>query len=92
MLYPVSVRCEAVMWREKKLFCNADFFHASPITSHGHSNAAVYAHFRLCHVSQAGPLMGKNSAPITIIIRPSADYISPDARHWVPMDKRYEPR
>ena len=29
VLYPVSVRCEAVMWREKKLFCNADFFHAS---------------------------------------------------------------
>ncbi len=28
-LYDVSVRCEAVMWREKKLFCNADFFHAS---------------------------------------------------------------
>ena len=27
-LYPVSVRCEEVMWREKKLFCNADFFHA----------------------------------------------------------------
>ncbi|MCH8538968.1 MAG: 2-methylcitrate synthase, partial [Alkalimonas sp.] len=28
-LYDVSVRCEDVMWREKKLFCNADFFHAS---------------------------------------------------------------
>jgi 2-methylcitrate synthase len=28
-LYPISVRCEEVMWREKKLFCNADFFHAS---------------------------------------------------------------
>ena len=23
VLYPVSVRCEEVMWREKKLFCNA---------------------------------------------------------------------
>src|SRR5690606_37382185 len=29
VLYPVSVRCEEVMWREKKLFRNADFFHAS---------------------------------------------------------------
>ena len=28
-LYAVSERVEAVMWREKKLFCNADFFHAS---------------------------------------------------------------
>ncbi len=28
-LYDVSVRCEAVMLREKKLFCNADFSHAS---------------------------------------------------------------
>ncbi|MBD3608980.1 MAG: 2-methylcitrate synthase, partial [Gammaproteobacteria bacterium] len=29
VLYPVSVRCEEVMKREKGLFCNADFFHAS---------------------------------------------------------------
>ena len=28
-LYPVSERVEAVMEREKGLFCNADFFHAS---------------------------------------------------------------
>ena len=28
-LYPVSVRCEEVMKREKGMFCNADFFHAS---------------------------------------------------------------
>ena len=28
VLYPVSLRCEEVMWRERKLFCNADFFHA----------------------------------------------------------------
>ena len=32
VLYPVSVRCEEVMWREKKLFCNADFFMPQPIT------------------------------------------------------------
>ena len=25
LLYPVSLRCEEVMWREKQLFCNADF-------------------------------------------------------------------
>ncbi len=29
VLYPVYARCEEVMWREKKLFCNADFFHPS---------------------------------------------------------------
>ncbi|MCA7113261.1 2-methylcitrate synthase, partial [Staphylococcus aureus] len=28
-LYAVSERVEAVMKREKDLFCNADFFHAS---------------------------------------------------------------
>ena len=29
VLYHLSVRCDEVMWREKKLFCHADLFHAS---------------------------------------------------------------
>lgn len=33
VLYPVSVRCEEVMWREKNLFCNADFSTHLLITS-----------------------------------------------------------
>ena len=33
VLYPVSVRCEEVMWREKKLFCNATSSMHLPITS-----------------------------------------------------------
>ena len=30
VLYDVSERCEAVMKREKGMFCNADFFHGRP--------------------------------------------------------------
>jgi len=32
-LFEVSERCETVMWREKKLFPNADFFMPRPITT-----------------------------------------------------------
>ena len=37
------------MWREKKLFCNADFFHAPRLSFHGNSDQAVHAN--LCHVA-----------------------------------------
>ena len=33
VLYAVSERVDEVMWREKKLFPNADFYHALLITS-----------------------------------------------------------
>jgi 2-methylcitrate synthase len=49
VLYPVSVRCEEVMWREKKLFCNADFFHASAYHFMGIPTKFVYAD--ICDVS-----------------------------------------
>lgn len=52
-LYDISVRCEAVMWREKKLFCNADFFHASAYNYMG-SNQAVYAYFCLFTFNRLG--------------------------------------
>jgi citrate synthase len=47
VLFPVSERVEAVMWREKKLFANADFYHASAYHFHGYSDPVVHAHLRM---------------------------------------------
>ncbi|MBK8973685.1 MAG: 2-methylcitrate synthase [Hahellaceae bacterium] len=87
VLYPVSVRCEAVMWREKKLFCNADFFHASAYHFMGIPTPLFTPIFVMSRVT-GWTAHVKEQRANNRIIRPSADYIGPDARHWVPMDKR----
>ncbi|MDF9435666.1 bifunctional 2-methylcitrate synthase/citrate synthase [Chromohalobacter israelensis] len=87
VLYPVSERVEAVMWREKKLFCNADFFHASAYHFMGIPTklfTPIFVCSRLtgwcAHVAEQ---RGNNR-----IIRPSADYVGPEKRDWVPMEQR----
>lgn len=87
VLYPVSARCEAVMWREKKLFCNADFFHASAYHFMGIPTPLFTPIFVMSRVT-GWTAHVKEQRANNRIIRPSADYIGPDARHWVPMDKR----
>ena len=62
VLYPVSVRCEEVMWREKRLFCNADFFHASAYHFMG-IPTKLLPRYLLCPDSLAGQRMSKNSEP-----------------------------
>jgi 2-methylcitrate synthase len=86
-LYPVSERIEQVMWREKKLFPNLDFYSASA--------------YRLCDIPTPmfTPLFvvsritgwaahiieqrGDNR-----LIRPNADYVGPDPRPFIPIEKR----
>ena len=86
-LYAISERCEEVMWREKKLFCNADFFHASTYHFMGIPTklfTPIFVMSRLtgwaAHVKEQ---RGNNR-----IIRPSAEYAGPDARTVVPIQER----
>ncbi|MCD8521468.1 MAG: 2-methylcitrate synthase [Saccharospirillaceae bacterium] len=73
-LYDISVRCEAVMWREKKLFCNADFFHASAYNYMG-IPTKLFTPIFVCSrlTGWAAHVMEQRSD--NRIIRPSADYI-----------------
>ncbi|QNI03475.1 2-methylcitrate synthase [Halomonas sp. SH5A2] len=87
VLYPVSERCEAVMWREKKLFCNADFFHASAYHFMDIPTklfTPIFVMSRLtgwaAHVFE----QRENNR----IIRPSADYTGPEKSEWVPIEAR----
>jgi 2-methylcitrate synthase len=87
VLYPVSVRCEEVMWREKKLFCNADFFHASTYHFMGIPTELFTPIFVMSRVSGWAAHVKEQRAN-NRIIRPSAEYIGPEHSQWVPIEKR----
>ncbi|EAZ98702.1 2-methylcitrate synthase [Marinobacter sp. ELB17] len=87
VLYPVSVRCEEVMWREKKLFCNADFFHASTYHFMGIPTGLFTPIFVMSRVS-GWTAHVKEQRANNRIIRPSAEYTGPDYAEWLPIEKR----
>lgn len=79
VLYPVSVRCEEVMWREKKLFCNADFFHASAYHFMGIPTKLFTPIFVMSRLTGWAAHVFEQRAD-NRIIRPSAEYTGPDIR------------
>lgn len=79
VLYPVSVRCEEVMWREKKLFCNADFFHASAYHFMGIPTKLFTPIFVCSRLTGWSAHIFEQRAD-NRIIRPSADYIGEELR------------
>lgn len=87
VLYPVSVRCEEVMWREKKLFCNADFFHASAYHFMGIPTKLFTPIFVMSRVTGWAAHVKEQRAN-NRIIRPSADYIGPATAKWVDIQDR----
>ena len=87
VLYPVSVRCEEVMWREKKLFCNTDFFHASAYHFMGIPTRLFTPIFVMARITGWSAHIFEQRAD-NRIIRPAADYVGPDRRTVVPIDER----
>lgn len=86
-LYDVSVRCEAVMWREKKLFCNADFFHASAYNYMGIPTKLFTPIFVCSRLTGWAAHVFEQRAD-NRIIRPSADYIGVEPRVVEPITQR----
>lgn len=86
-LYPVSERIEKIMWDQKKLFPNLDFYSATT--------------YHFCHIPTAmftpifvmSRLSGWSAHIIeqrknNRLIRPDADYTGPEPRPYVPLDQR----
>ena len=86
-LYPVSVRCEEVMWREKKLFCNADFFHASAYHFMDIPTKLFTPIFVMSRLTGWAAHVKEQRAN-NRIIRPSADYTGPETSEWVDIADR----
>ncbi|WP_201539055.1 2-methylcitrate synthase [Psychrobacter sp. 1044] len=87
VLYPVSVRCEEVMWREKKLFCNADFFHASAYHFMGIPTKLFTPIFVCSRLTGWAAHVFEQRAN-NRIIRPSAEYTGEELRPVPEMNAR----
>jgi len=87
VLYPVSCEVEKTMWDEKKLFANADFFHASAYHFMGIPTKLFTPIFVCSRVSGwTAHIMEQRSN--NRIIRPSADYVGPEPRSVTPLSDR----
>jgi 2-methylcitrate synthase len=86
-LYDISVACEEYMWDTKKLFCNADFFHASTYNYMG-IPTKLFTPIFVCSrlTGWAAHVMEQRSN--NRIIRPSADYIGSEPRKVSPISAR----
>ena len=86
-LYAVSARCEEVMWREKKLFPNADFFHASAYHFMGIPTKLFTPIFVMSRITGWAAHVKEQRAN-NRIIRPSAEYTGPASADWVDIADR----
>lgn len=87
LLYPVSCAVEKVMWDEKELFANADFFHASAYHFMG-IPTKLFTPIFVCSRVSGWTAHVMEQRVNNRIIRPSADYIGEEPQRFVALGDR----
>jgi len=86
-LYPVSEAIEKVMWDEKKIFPNLDFYSATAYHFMGIPTSLFTPIFVCSRISGwAAHIMEQRSN--NKLIRPASDYTGPGLQPWVALDDR----
>ena len=87
VMYPVSEAIEKVMWDEKKLFANADFFAANVYHFMGIPTYLFTPIFVCARITGwAAHIMEQRAN--NRLIRPTADYVGPSLQEWVAIEDR----
>lgn len=86
-LYPIAERIEAVMRREKNMFPNLDFYSAPAFHFLGIPTAFFTPIFVIARISGWSAHIIEQRAH-NRLIRPTADYIGPAPRPFVPIEAR----
>ncbi|MBN9378734.1 MAG: 2-methylcitrate synthase [Chlamydiales bacterium 38-26] len=86
-LFPIAERIEKVMWEEKKLFTNLDFYSALAYHYIGIPTPLFTPLFVMSRITGwSAHLLEQRSH--NKLIRPSSNYIGPKSRAWCPIEKR----
>ncbi len=86
-MYPVSEAIEKVMWDEKRLFANADFFAASVYHFMGIPTAMFTPIFVCARITGWAAHIMEQRAD-NRLIRPAAEYVGPPLQAWVAIEDR----
>ncbi len=86
-LYTISEAIDSVMWKEKKLFPNLDFYSASAYHFMGVPTPLFTPLFVISRVTGWSAHIFEQRAN-NRLIRPNAAYVGPENRAWTPIERR----
>lgn len=86
-IFHVAERIEQVLWREKHLFPNLDFYSAIAYRFCGFPTEMFTPLFVMARISGWSAHLLEQRAN-NKLIRPGSNYTGPAARHWIPVERR----